>query len=216
MSDLAFQALIGNRDHPETIIGFEPLSRATRLILFEQLNDEIDRQAERWDMADLALQELGLDPGVGQIEVQHVEPGNFFEGPHKSLAESPPDRFPNVSAAGYMTIPAAANFQLDQVDVNDLTLFVETMAIAGPVPKGQEVAFETIVHRRIQRTTEAVAAVIRRSGTLLGTVNPIERPPRGGIGNPSWVKREKAGAGPRYLWQGSRLQYTLQRHAALA
>jgi hypothetical protein len=47
---------------------------------------------------------------------------------------------------------------------------------------GTEVAHETIVHRRIQRTTEAVNNVIRRDATLLGTVLPQQAPCRGGIG----------------------------------
>jgi hypothetical protein len=210
----AFDALIGNRDFIEDMIGFEPLSRATRLVLYEQLNDEIARQQERWALADLELQRLGLDPDVGQVEVEQIPTANFFEGPHKSLLTSPIERFPNISTAAYMTVPSAEQF--DQIDQNDLSLFVESMAIAGPVPDGLEVAYETIVHRRIQRMTEAVAAVIRRSGTLLGTVNPIQMPPRGGVGNASWLGKKDKGAGERYLWQGSRLQYTLQRHAAIS
>lgn len=214
MSTAAFDALVGNRPYLETLIGFEPLSRAVRILLLHELNDEIDAQSERWRQADSALQQLGLDPGVGQVTVPHVPVANLHEGPHKALIEAPVEQFPNVSAAAYMAVPSAEQF--DQFDKNDLTLFVESMAIAGPVAAGQEVAYETIVHRRIQRMTEAVAAVIRRSGTLYGTVNPIQMPPRGGVGNSSWLKRDKKGTGDRYLWQGSRLQYTLQRSAAIS
>lgn len=213
MSELAYEAIIGNRGELENMIGFESLSRATRVILSRDLNEEIDHQSERWRAADLVLDGLGFDPGVGQIEVEHVAQGNFYEGPHKSLLSSPPELFPNVSVAAYMTVPSPEQF--DQFDQNDITLFAESLAIAGPVPDGQEVAFETIVHRRIQRMTEAVAAVLRRSGNFLGTVNPIQMPPRGGVGNASWLRKEKKGAGSNYLIQGSRLQYTLQRHAAL-
>lgn len=211
---LPFDALIGNRDFPEVLVGFEPVSRAARLVLFQDLNAEIDAQAERWDQADLALQTMGLDPGVGQVVVEHVQPGNIFEGSHKSLLMSPKERFPNVSVAAYMVVPSAEQF--DQLDQIDLTFFAESMVIAGPVTDGQEVTFETIVHRRAQRMTEAVAAVIRRSGNLLGAVLPIQMPPRGGVGNASWLRKESKGAGDRYLIQGSRLQYTLQRHAALS
>lgn len=214
MSIAAFDALVANRGQLEMLIGFEPTSRAARLVLYENLDAEIDRQQARWLEADLELQRLGLDPGVGQVEVDRVPAANLFEGPHKSLLESPVERFPNVSVAAYMTVPSAEQF--DQFDTNDLTLFVESMAIAGPVGEGQEVVYETIVHRRIQRMTEAVAAVIRQSGTLLGTVNPIQMPPRGGVGNASWLRPKEKGAGPRYIWQGSRLQYTLQRHAAIS
>lgn len=216
MTDMAtaFDAVIGNRGHLENLIGFEPVGRACRVVLLEGLNDEITRQQERWHAADLVLQELGLDEGVGQTAVQPVQPRNLFEGPHKSLLTSPPDRFPNVSMAAYIVAPSGEQF--DQFDTSDLTLFVENMAIAGPVQKDQETVFETIVHRRIQRMTEAVVATIRQSGTLLNTVNPIQVPPRGGIGNATWLGKPDKGAGPRYLWQGSRLQYTLKRHAAIS
>lgn len=205
---------IGGQGFLDASVGFEQIGRACRLALAGGLNDEIDRQKARWDEADLVLQQLGFDEGVGQIDIDHVEDANLFEGPHKSLADSPVEMFPNVSVMAYMAVPSP--FQLDQTMRSDITLFVESMAIAGPVPDGQEVAFETIVHRKIQRMTEAVAIVIKRSGNLLGTVEPIAAPPRGGIGTPTWLKGANKGSGPRHLWHGSRLQYTLQRQAALS
>ena len=218
MSTATFEALVGNRTDLETLIGFEPLGRAARLVLFEELNDQIDVESERWHRADLALAELGLDPGIGQIEVEHVAPENLHEGPHRSLMDAPPESFPNVSVAGYAVV--ASPEQFDRLDSNRLTLFVESWATSGPIERDASaidvLPFETILHRRIQRMTEAVAAVIRGSVDLLGTVNPIELPPRGGILNQSWLKSTAQGTGPRYLWQGSRLQYTLERNAALA
>lgn len=201
-------ALIGNRGLLEELIGFEPVTRAARLLLVRDLNDEIARQAERWGQEDLAVQSLGLDPGVGQVDVEAVADENFHEGPHISFLMAPPERFPNVSVMAYMTAPAGSQL-LDRADTSDLTLFVDTMVKAGPVPSGQETAFETIVHRRIQRTTEAVNNVIQRDPMLLGTVLG-HGPPRGGIGQQAWVRND--GTSPtRYLWHGSRLQYTLQR-----
>lgn len=211
MSPLAQDAVIGNGQYLESGIGFEPAGRAARLVLVDQLNDEIDKMSERWKAADSALQQLGLDAGVGQVDVEHVAPENFHEGPHKSLVEAPPEAFPNISVMAYMTVPSASQFG-DQVDSSDITLFIESMAIAGPVPEGLEVAFETIVHRRIQRMTEVVNAVISRNQTLLGTVHKMSLPPRGGVGNNSWLRREVATG--RHLWHGSRLQYTVQRHHA--
>lgn len=208
---LPFEALIGNRDVLESNIGFEQVTRGARLVLFKGLNAEIDAQAERWGAADLELQSLGLDPGVGQIELEHIEPTNLHEGPHKSILEAPPTAFPNVSVMAYLAIPAGAQF--DQFDSYEITLFAETFVIAGPVPTGQETAFETIVHRRIERTTEAVNTVLMRDSTLLGTVSPISVPGRGGIVDASWLKRKDGSSGSRYLVHGSKLQYTLQRHA---
>lgn len=211
---MPFEAIVGNRGFLEAGIGWEPVTRAAALVLFEGLNDMIDQVSEIWKPADLKLQELGMDSGIGQIEVEHVKAADFHPGPRRTMIEQPPERFPCISAFAYMSVPSASQF--DQFDSSDITLFVESMATSGPIEAGTELAHEAIVHRRISRMTEAVAATIARSGTLLGTVEPFTRPPRGGIGNNSWLKGQGSGTGPRHLWQGSRLQYTLKRHAASA
>lgn len=209
---LAATALTGNRGLLEDQIGFETIGRASRLVLAMGVNDHISKQAERWGQEDLALQSLGFDPGVGQIEVQPVPIPHIHEGPHKSILEMPPEGFPCITTSAYVSVPSGEQF--DQIDSSDITLFVETYVIAGPVPDGMDTAYETIVHRRIQRTTEAVHAALRNNMTLLGTVNPMAQPPRGGIGDSSWMRRQEGGSGPRNLLHGSRLQYTLQRLAA--
>lgn len=191
-------------------IGFEQIGRAARLLLVERLNDAMAEQEEKWLREDLALQELGLDPGVGQVEIETIPVDHFHEGPHKSFIDAPAEAFPNVSVMAYMTVPSPEQF--DQHETVDITLFVETMVKAGPVPDGQETAFETIVHRRIQRTTEAVHSVIWNDKSLLGTVNPIRQMPKGGIGNQSWVRKQQTSSA-RHMWHGSRLQYTTDRHA---
>lgn len=219
MTDLAtedlFGALVGNRQLLENMIGWEAVGRAARLVLLQGLNAELDRQQALWSGADAALDQLGLDPGVAVVEVPHVLAANFHEGPHKSLVENAgPDKFPNVSVMAYVTVPSASQF--DQFDSSDITLFVESMAIAGPVVADNSnlTAVETIVHRRIQRMTEAVNNVLRASTNLLGAVLPIQGQPRGGIGPATFLKSTQKGAGPKYIWHGSRLQYTLQRNAS--
>lgn len=205
-------ALSGNLPFPEGLIGFEPATRAMRLVLLDQINAEITAQNSRWSRADIVLQSLGLDVSVGQIDLEPVTPANLHEGPHESLLKASMSRFPNISVHAYLTQPVAGSGFGDQVDSNQLTLAVETMVKAGPVPSDglSDTAFETIVHRRIQRTTEAVNAVFRRNPTMYGTVAMIAAPPLGGIGKVSWVQREKD-TGDRFMWQGSRLQYVAQR-----
>lgn len=209
MTATAFDALVGNRGLGESLIGFEPITRAMRLIMSEYLNDEIDRQSGAWSTADLELQELGFDPGVGQVDVQHVPIENIHEGPHWSLLKAPPERFPAVVVMAPYAQPMTNGGFGDQFDSSNVVLAIESFAIAGPVAADMDVPFETIVHRRIQRMTEAVNAVMRRNKTLLGSVAPIQSPPIGGIGKQSWVKM--ADGRDRYIWQGSRLEYTSQR-----
>jgi hypothetical protein len=205
-----FQTALGGQLAPNSMIGFEPVSRAVRLLLARDLNAEIERMSDIWKAADLEMQEMGLDPDVGQVDVDLIPLGHLHEGPHESLLDAPASAFPNISMMSYLTAPSPSQ-GFDPFDSNDLTLFVETMVVAGPATKGLETAFETIVHRRIQRTTEAVHTVIRRDKTLLGTVLPQQFPVRGGIGRQSWIRPNKDEKGPTYIWHGSRLQYTLQR-----
>lgn len=208
---ISFDALIGNRNGLEALIGFEPITRAARLLLFDHLNDEIDSMQERWMMVDLGLDQMGLDPGVGQVELDHFEVENLHEGAHQSILTAPPEAFPNCSVMAYAATPSGE--QYDQFDTSDIALFAETFVIAGPVPKGSDLVFSKIVNRRIMRTTEAVNNVLMAHKTFLGTTTPVQLPPRGGIVNSSWLKHKDGSSGPRYLVHGSKLQYTLQRHA---
>lgn len=205
-----FPELIGNVAFPESLLGFEVVGRACQRLMIEKLNDEIDEQSERWKAADLALQELTGGP-VGQIDVEHVPAASVWEGPHKSLLDQPPEALPALNIMGYVINPDPD--QLDQLETIRIRLYIEALVKAGPVPVDQETAFETIVHRRIQRTTEAVNAVVMRDRTLRGAVRPIQSLPLGGIGQSAWLRKEEKGRGPRWLWQGSRLEYTLQRQA---
>lgn len=205
-----YAATLGNWHIPDEALGYEPVGRAARLLLSRDLDEELATQESRWHSADLKLQEFGFDPGVGQVDLEAIPNSHLHEGPHESLLESPATSFPNVSMMAYQHVPTTIAI-FDQLYTYDLTLFVETMVKSGPVSPGTQTAHETIVHRRIQRTTEAVNNVIRRDKSLLGTVLPQQAPCRGGIGRVSWIKNENGEAGQRYMWHGSRLQYTLQR-----
>lgn len=209
----ALGALVGAQGFIGSMIGFEPATRAMRLIMHDQLNDEIDAQAERWLAADLELQAMGFDPGVGQVEVEHVEDANLLEGPHQSYLISPPTAFPMVCVMAYLTRPSATSGFGDQVDSSQITLAIDAFVKSGPVAQGVEAAHETIVHRRIQRTTEAINAVMRRNPALMGAVAPVPSPPLGGIDQAMWLRRDADGP-DRYMLQGSRLEYQAQRAAS--
>lgn len=208
-----YSATLGNWQIPDESIGYEPIGRAVRLLLSRDLDDELAAQEGKWRSADLKLQTLGFDPGVGQVDLERIPNGHLHEGPHESFLESPASSFPNVSMMAYQHAPTTISI-FDQLYTYDVTLFVETMVKSGPVTRGTETAHETIVHRMIQRTTEAVNNVIRRDKSLLGTVLPQQAPCRGGIGRQAWIKSDNGEVGQRYMWHGSHLQYTLQRASA--
>lgn len=192
-------------------LGFEEGTRGALKVLIDGLNDEIGLRSSMWAAADLEWQEFaGL--GIGQVDVQPVELGNFHEGPHRSIVEAPISDFPAVCAWSYFT--RATGGGLDGAERTGLRLAVETFCASGPVTDDSLMSHETIAHRRIQRTTEAVNSVLMRNRSLCGAVQPgIVESPSGGPTNQSFIRKEESGSGPRHLWQGSRLEYTLQRNS---
>lgn len=207
--------LIANRGPVEPVHGFEVVGRAARLVVSEGINGEIDRLQERWRMPDEEFEAAGLDVGVRAAGLEHVGPANVFQGPHKSLVTSPITRFPNVSMTAYATRPSAQNATNDRIDVPELSLLVELMVKAGPVVAGDELLYESIVHRRVERTAEALIATIAKSGNFLGTVDYISLP-RGGIVNASWTRNEESEGetGATYLLHGARFVYALTRRVS--
>lgn len=210
MSALA-NAIRGNRGFPEALIGFEPIERAVRLLLADRLNDELASHAQKWAQVDLEMQTLGFDNGVGQVELEPIDPAGIHGGRHETLMHAPAAAFPAVAVVAYQTTPAGASGYSDQLDTSQIVVQVEMFVKAGPVPDDESTwrAFETITNRRIMRMTEAVNAVLRRDPMLLGSSTGVQEPPRGGIGPQRWIDGRPGDV--RYMWQGSALQYTAQR-----
>lgn len=196
-------------------IGFEIVSRAAVRQMREKLNDELERQEDLHAQEDLEEQEQ-TGWSIAQIDLERFEPINIQDGPHKSIVTAPPDRFPFLSVMAYLTTPKAE--QSDHFHENTIRMILEIFVKVGPVVEGAELDNETILHRRCARTSEAANAVIMNDPSLRGTVpDRIRNPARGGLGNNAWMKYGDAAAhGPRYMWQGARLEYTLQRQSAVS
>jgi len=129
---------------------------------------------------------------------------------------SPMTRFPNVSVTGYAVRPAAGDQQQDVHRLLEISLLVEVAVVAGPIGApavGDSLFCETLVHRRIERTSEAVLATIGRSHDLLGTVLQVGEA-RGGIVNQSWTKKTEGGASQTFIVHGARFQYAPTRLSA--
>lgn len=211
----AAEMIITNRGPVEPLQGFEAVTRAARLVLAGSLNDEIDGQQQRWLQADEDFEAAGFDVGIREAGVDHVQAPNIFGGPHKSLVASPLSYFPNVSVTTYAARPSALDPMSDRMRVVELTMLVETMVYAGPRTDDNALFVESLVHRRIERTSEAVIAAIEKSKNLYATVDSIPQP-RGGLVNASWTRTEDAegDAGAIYVLHGSRFQYALTRRVA--
>lgn len=206
---VATEALVGRGIEPQPDIGFEVPARAVQLMLLEHLDEKLGDQEERWKQADLAFQEItGFN--VGQIELERFDAHDIHDGPHRSILKAPPERFPALSVMCYLETPKVAQF--DQFDTYNFRLFVEVFVKSGQINDETESLMTTILHRRAQRTTEAVHAVIAQDSNLMGSCLPgIQRPPRGSIGKQSWVQADESS---RFLWQGARLEYEIERHTS--
>lgn len=213
---MTYDMLIANRGPIEDLVGLEVVGRAARLVLIENLNDEIDRVQERWSAADAVFEDAGHDVGVTALGVEYIEDLNVFQGPHKSLMAAPMTRFPNVSVTGYATRPGPGD-QLQGVHrLLEVSLLAEICVAAGPVDDpdvGDSLFCETLVHRRIERTSEAVLATLGRRQDMLGTINRLGEP-RGGIVNQSWTKKTAGGASQTFILHGARFQYAPTRLSA--
>ena len=212
---VAFDILRGNR--PEELtqdIGPEIVNRAARLTLLSDLNTELTRASGRWDQSDLAIQSVGMDVGIGVTELEPFLPANICEGPHRSILSAPPESFPFVTVGAHVAVPTGGP-RIDQLNTYDITLMIECYVKTGPVLEATDLHHETVVHRRILRTIEAINIAIRQTKNLHGTVLPFEGGARLVIHDQSEVSGSETTSGERYLQQGARLQYTLQRNSAL-
>lgn len=203
--------LVGAAPGLATTLGFEEGTRGALKVLIEGLNDEIEARSGRWSQADLDWQEFaGI--GIGQVDVLPIESDNFHEGPHPTIIEAPIEDFPAIAVFAYFTTSAGQG--IDGAEKSNLRLAVEAFCATGPVTDESLASHTTIVHRRISRTTEAVNTVLMQQKSLCGAVQPgITEGPRGGLNPQTFIRTEESSAGPRYIWQGSRLEYTLQRNA---
>lgn len=192
-------------------LGFEESTRATLKVLIDGLNDEIEARSARWSQADLDWQEFA-GTGIGQVDIPLVPIDHFHEGPHPSIIEAPIESFPAVAVTSFFT--TSGTREIDGSYRSSLRLAIEMFSISGPVYDQSMIEHSTIVGRRIQRTVEAANAVLMRNRTLCGAAQPgITDLPRGGIGPQRFARKEENGTGPRWVWQGARIEYTLQRNS---
>lgn len=177
--------------------GLELISRQAVITLTASLNDEINSVSAHWAPLDIELATLrGLT--YASCPMQEVANNHIHQGHRPSLINAPLTEFPNVSCMAYKAMPDAE--QLDTIDKFSNSLYIECF-VHGTEEEGEET-----VNKRIQRLTESIVNVIARDNRLGGNFLNIQRPPIISIGD-LFVRKEEKGRGPRFLWQGSRLEY---------
>ncbi len=191
----------------EAGVGLELIERQAAVILFENLNAEIDRIQPLWDDRDKEWQRL-TGNGPDQVNVEHIEEQNFYYGHRPSLIEAPPkENYPNISVMCHRGNPPGAD-KIDQGQDFKVELDIEIMV------KADDQEAEAVVNRRCKRTIEAVNQVLTRNSRLNGLSLGFDDDPIV-IQTDVFKRAEESGAGPDWYWQASRIRYTLTRHSNL-
>jgi hypothetical protein len=110
----------------DSTIGLEEIQRAALIRLFRHLNSAIvERQALK-ETEDMALADFLGRPYV-PVELEQIDPENFYEGHRPSLIRAPIDKYPNVAVWAVRATPHPESAGSDHTDINNVLLFVEIM-----------------------------------------------------------------------------------------
>lgn len=184
--------------------GTERLARETLIILIETLNDEITHQNEIWAPLDeelATIREQTYEP----IELESIEPPNFHLGHKPSLIEAPVEGYPNVSVMSDRAVPSGVD-DYDHQSIYDDRLVVEFMV--------KSLRAENEVNSRVQRLADAINICVMSNRTIRGVVNEFSVTPTLFLSD-VFIRSEKTSYGNTWFWQGGRIEYTVQKEAAM-
>jgi len=185
--------------------GLEMVERAAFMRMFNFLNQAIDEAETRWAESDQTFSVL-----TGQtytpIVVEPILTQNFYEGHRPSLIRAPIENYPNCSVWGVRSTPHPESASSDHTDIFNNLIFIEVMCKATED--------EGIVSKRVNRTCEAVHAVMKADPTLAGVVTGIEGDVSINLSD-VFTRKENTSYGPVWYWQGARLEYVVRKDAVL-
>lgn len=188
-----------------THYGLEIVERAAFLRLFDFLNAAIDEAESRWAESDQTFA-AHLGRTYTAIEIENIAPENFYEGHRPSLIKAPIANYPNVSVWGVRSTPHPESAFSDHTDIFNNLIFIEVMC--------KSVISEGEVSKRINRTCEAVHAVMKSDPTLAGVVTGFEGDVSISLSD-VFTRKESTSYGPVWYWQGARLEYVVRKDAVL-
>lgn len=188
--------------------GMEQIGREVLLILATHLNDELAVVEAAWAERDAAL-EAAIPHGTPPITLERFEALNMHLGHIPSLIEAPVHQYPNLAVLVDTSGTANADAQLDHAWARVDNLAVEMMVKAGPYDRDDTSGIgEDVCNRRVQRTIEAAVRVLAAHRTLDGLVQEIPEMVRVAISD-VFVKYDEDDRGPKFFWQGARLDYSI-------
>jgi hypothetical protein len=189
-------------------LGLERLQRRIVLILKEEVNAMQDVVMAEYEDDDTefyqAMDLVEFDPTVEPVV-------KFHTGHRPSLIKAPIGDYPNISVYAFSAAPVTST---DDHGTNfNVRISVEGMvkAIGGTEEDefSRENQFaEELVNMRIQRLSDAILRVMKAHANDpdfdLGDTPTVN------LGD-VFVRREKDGAGSRWLWQGCRHDYIVSK-----
>jgi small nuclear ribonucleoprotein (snRNP)-like protein len=187
----------------DSTIGLEETQRAALVRLFRHLNSAIvERQALK-ETEDVALADF-LGRAYVPVELEQIDPENFYEGHRPSLIRAPINKYPNVAVWAVRATPHPESARSDHTDIFNVLLFVEIMC--------KSIDDEETVNKRTVRTVEAVNAVMTDDKTLGGVVTGFDDDVSPSMSD-VFTRKEKTTYGDLWFWQGARLEYVVRKDA---
>lgn len=180
----------------------EEIQRQTIKILYDDLNTEITNRSAGWTTKDTTYYASIGRPAPG-FTVEQVDTENFYPGVVPSLIKAPIEKYPNVSAYAWQAVPT--NSRDDTAEEYRITLAIEVMV--------KSITSELEVNSRIQKTLEAIHAIMVKNLSINHTVNTSNAPIKtmGDV----FIRRESNGRGPEWFWQGGKLEYVVEKYGIL-
>lgn len=197
--------------------GLAEIQRAAFFVLFDTLNGAIDRVNDAWQTSDESFA-LHTDRPFVPVTMEHVDPVNFHEGHRPSLIDAPIVNYPNVAVMAYRAVPGPGTELYDHQEKYRVNLVVETMV------KATEAEGESFCDRRAQRMVTAVNACLMDNPTLGGAVSGFDGTPTVSVtemftrqdrGGDASSRGARASYGPKWFWQGGRLEYAVRKEAVM-
>jgi hypothetical protein len=194
------------------------VERAAMMQIVANLEEECERQESNWRSRDIEFADLlgpsGVEYQAKGIQIERVQPQNFFIGARPSLVNASADFYPSITTRSAQSSPARD--QGDQFDILDVQLTIEILCKSDQVPQDQlhrqrGIDAEGDVNRQVHLLAAAVQSAIRRDPSCGGRILPPQRPPQKTWGLPSALPGDSAErSGPYRIYKGCRMRYVVQ------
>jgi hypothetical protein len=173
----------------QTSIGLEAIQTKALVQIFENLEDQLRRQASAWDAIDRRLADAMGHP-YRPTKLEFPPKASYFPGGRLGVLGMPWDAFPAISVMADRFDPAAGSPSIDGYGAEyAVNMYVEAIVRSdafesgdpNPTPQQrmERVYQEGLLDRRAKRTMEAIVQCIAVDATIGGLVPDLPAPSGG-------------------------------------